>query len=338
MLTMFWLVNKWQRVGVVTNGKRAVAQMTVGALRPGGQQRRATKKPNRFSFPSSMELSLLHPAIKAFMCGSFSGTCSTLLFQPLDLVKTRLQTLQRSVQPGSGRVGMMSVLLGVVRTERLLGLWKGVSPSCVRTIPGVGIYFSSYYSLKQHFFQDRRPGAAHAVMLGGGARTVAGVVMLPITVIKTRFECGRYRYASVSGALRSVCQSEGPAALFSGLVATLLRDVPFSGIYVMFYSQTKASLPREISSSPSAPLANFSCGILAGVLASLITQPADVVKTHVQVNPLLGTAEAIKYIYTDHGLQGFFSGAVPRCLRRTMIAAMAWTVYEQMMAHVGLKS
>ena len=36
----------------------------------------------------------LHPVIKAFLCGSISGTCSTLLFQPLDLLKTRLQTLQ----------------------------------------------------------------------------------------------------------------------------------------------------------------------------------------------------------------------------------------------------
>lgn len=46
------------------------------------------------------------------------------------------------------------------------------------------------------------------------------------------------------GALRSVSRTEGPAALFSGLGATLLRDVPFSGIYVLFYSQTKAWLPR----------------------------------------------------------------------------------------------
>ncbi|XP_069557293.1 mitochondrial glycine transporter A-like isoform X1 [Brachyistius frenatus] len=278
------------------------------------------------------------PAIKAFMCGSISGTCSTLLFQPLDLVKTRLQTLQSGMQPGSARVGMVSVLLSVVRTEKLLGLWKGVSPSFVRTIPGVGIYFSTYYSLKQHFYQESSPGAVEAVLLGGGARMVAGVLMLPVTVIKARFECGRYSYGSVTGALRSVCRTEGPAALFSGLMATLLRDVPFSGIYVMFYSQAKASLPKEISASPSAPLANFSCGILAGVLASLITQPADVVKTHVQVNPQLRTAEAIRYIHTEYGLQGFFSGSVPRCLRRTMIAAMAWTLYEQMMAHVGLKS
>lgn len=55
------------------------------------------------SFSSSPSLFLpvcnpqAHPALKAFVCGSFSGTCSTLLFQPLDLIKTRLQS---SMQPG----------------------------------------------------------------------------------------------------------------------------------------------------------------------------------------------------------------------------------------------
>lgn len=57
-------------------------------------------------------------------------------------------------------------------------------------------------------------------------------------------QCGRYNYGSVTGALCCVCRTEGPTALFSGLMATLLRDVPFSGIYVMFYSQTKAMLPE----------------------------------------------------------------------------------------------
>ncbi|KAM8825442.1 mitochondrial glycine transporter A-like [Synchiropus picturatus] len=292
----------------------------------------------RFRLDTTMELSLAHPVIKAFMCGSLSGTCSTLLFQPLDLVKTRLQTSQTGMQPGSSRLGMMTVFLHVVKTERLLGLWKGVSPSFVRTIPGVGLYFSTYYTLTQHFIPEGSPGALEAVLLGGGARTVAGVFMLPVTVIKTRFECGRYSYGSVTGALRSVCSSEGPAALFSGLMPTLLRDVPFSGIYVMFYSQTKTSLPQEIRESHYAPLANFACGVLAGVLASLVTQPADVVKTQVQVNPQLRTSEAVRIIYTEHGLQGFLRGAVPRSLRRTLMAAMAWTVYEQMMARIGLKS
>ncbi|XP_036805380.1 mitochondrial glycine transporter B isoform X3 [Oncorhynchus mykiss] len=235
---------------------------------------------------------------------------------------------------------MMTVLIQVIRTESFLGLWKGVSPSFVRCIPGVGIYFSTFYSLKQHYFQEgRAPNAGEAVLLGAGARAVAGVCMLPVTVIKTRFESGRYNYVSVLGALKSVCETEGPRALFSGLTATLLRDAPFSGIYVMFYSQAKRSLPPEVSSSPYAPLGNFGCGVMAGVLASVVTQPADVVKTHIQVSPAHWTTkDAIRYIYTEHGLRGFFRGAVPRSLRRTLMAAMAWTVYEQLMARMGLKS
>lgn len=67
-------------------------------------------------------------------------------------------------------------------------LCLSVTQSFMRCIPGVGIYFSTFYSLKQHFFQERSPSALEAVMLGAGARTVAGVCMLPVTVIKTRFE------------------------------------------------------------------------------------------------------------------------------------------------------
>ncbi|XP_067088197.1 mitochondrial glycine transporter B-like [Osmerus mordax] len=280
-----------------------------------------------------MELSLVHPALKAFMCGSLSGTCSTLLFQPLDLLKTRLQT-----HPGSSRVGMVTVLLTVVRTEKLLGLWKGVSPSCVRTIPGVGVYFSSYYSLKQRCLGPRPPGPLEALLLGAGARCLAGTITLPLTLVKTRYESGRYNYSSVAGALRSVCVLEGPRALFSGLTATLLRDAPFSGLYLLFYTQTRRALPQEVACSPCAPLAGVCCGVLAGVLASLLTQPADVLKTLVQVRPHSSTAAAARRLYLEQGLSGFFRGGVPRCLRRTMIAAMAWTVYEHMMSHMGLKS
>ncbi|XP_047435280.1 mitochondrial glycine transporter B-like isoform X2 [Mugil cephalus] len=280
-----------------------------------------------------------HPALKAFMCGSLSGTCSTLLFQPLDLVKTRLQTLQNNAKPGAPKVGMFTVFINVIKTENFFSLWKGVSPSFVRCIPGVGIYFSTFYSLKQHFFLDRAPNAGEAVLLGAGARAVAGVSMLPFTVIKTRFESGSYNYASVAGALRSVYETEGIRALFSGLTATLLRDAPFSGIYVMFYSQAKKALPQEVTSAAYSPLVNFSCGVVAGVMASLVTQPADVVKTHIQVRPThWSTRDAIRYIHLKHGLRGFFRGAVPRSLRRTLMAAMAWTVYEQLMAQMGLKS
>lgn len=65
------------------------------------------------------------------------------------------------------------------------------------------------------------------------------------------FKSGCYNYVSVVGALRSVYETEGIRALFSGLTATLLRDAPFSGIYVMFYSQAKKALPQGESQGAS---------------------------------------------------------------------------------------
>ena len=50
-------------------------------------------------------LDVANPVMKAFLAGSLSGTCSTLLFQPLDLVKTRLQQ-----QPGEARLSMLRMV------------------------------------------------------------------------------------------------------------------------------------------------------------------------------------------------------------------------------------
>ncbi|XP_027531377.1 mitochondrial glycine transporter isoform X1 [Neopelma chrysocephalum] len=281
----------------------------------------------------------MHPVLKAFVCGSISGTCSTLLFQPLDLLKTRLQTLQPAVN-GSGRAGMVRLLFRVVRTESILGLWKGVSPSFARCIPGVGIYFSTLYMMKQKFLVDRSPTALESVFLGATSRAVSGICMLPVTVVKTRYESGRFGYGSVYGALKNIYQTEGARGMFSGLTATLLRDAPFSGIYLMFYTQTKKLTLQDQLDPVLMPLLNFGCGIFAGILASLATQPADVIKTHMQLTPQKyhRTSQAIAFIYKDFGLVGFFRGGVPRALRRTLMAAMAWTVYEQMMEKMGLKS
>lgn len=76
---------------------------------------------------------------------------------------------------------------------------------------------------------------------------------------------------------------------------------------------------------------NFSCGILAGLMASMVTQPADVIKTKMQLYPneFNGIYHATLFIYRKYGVLGYFKGVVPRMLRRTLMTAMAWTVYEQ---------
>lgn len=57
-------------------------------------------------------------------------------------------------------------------------------------------------------------------------------------------QSGRFGYGSVYGALKNIYETEGVRGMFSGLTATLLRDAPFSGIYLMFYTQTKKLTPQ----------------------------------------------------------------------------------------------
>ncbi|XP_032830704.1 mitochondrial glycine transporter isoform X2 [Petromyzon marinus] len=234
---------------------------------------------------------------------------------------------------------MVSVLTHVVRTESVRGLWKGLGPSLVRCVPGVGIYFCTLHSLRESFFRDRAPSALDSLLLGLSARTISAVCMLPVTVVKTRYESGRFKYRSVLGALSSIRKTEGIRALFSGLTATLARDAPFSGIYVMIYTQAKHMLLHGVEREGQAPT-RFACGVLAGVVASLVTQPADTIKTYMQMEPhrFSHTGQTFVAICRSQGLTGLFHGAVPRCLRRTLVTAMAWTVYERMMVGLGLKT
>lgn len=92
------------------------------------------------------------------------------------------------------------------------------------------------------------------------------------------------------------------------------------------------------STQLAAPL-HFSCGLVAGLMASAVTQPADVIKTKMQLYPeKYGNVLAVmSHIQRKYGMQGYFKGLVPRMLRRTLMAAMAWTVYEQMMRGMGIK-
>lgn len=53
-----------------------------------------------------------------------------------------------------------------------------------------------------------------------------------------------------------------------------------------------------MTSSSCIPLVNFGCGVVAGIMASVVTQPADVVKTNLQISKSrLGTMKVARYIY-----------------------------------------
>lgn len=69
---------------------------------------------------------------------------------------------------------------------------------------------------------------------------------------------------------------------------------------------------------------------MAATLATIITSPADVIKTRMQVNPTEHPTlrKAIARVVQERGPLGFFSGTSLRISRKAASAAIGWTVYE----------
>jgi len=282
-----------------------------------------------------------NPVIKSFLAGSASGTCSSLFFQPLDLVKTRLQQNVSQQRPRIG--GSIAVVRAVVSgSERgILALWTGLVPSITRTVPGVGLYFGSIEALK-----DLRAETSWANWMVGDfaigvvARCISASVMNPVSVVKTRFESAANPYRGVGHALASICRLEGARGLTCGLAPTIFRDAPYSGFYFMFYTQLKESAVvssvagEEEGGSGGATSRLVLAKLAAGAAACAVTHPADVVKTQMQLYPRQSPSlmAAAQLVWRRSGANGFAAGFAPRALRRTLVTALAWTIYEKVMA------
>ena len=291
---------------------------------------RMIKKTKEQNVPKGEDLSkisLSTSILNSFAAGAFSGTCSTILLQPLDLIKTRVQ--QRPHE------SIWTISRHIAKTEGVTGFWTGVTPSLWRTVPGIGLYFACYHSMSSWISSTDSMTSVQSLIVGTMSRVFAGTILIPMTVIKTRWEAGgnmfQYRGQGILSAFKSIVKLEGARGLASGIVPTIVRDAPYSGIYLLFYNKFKQmSSVTEILDMNTRSIVQFSCGILAGAVATVIVQPADVVKTELQLKQQrVSQWSVIQQIHSERGFRGFFVGLVPRVVRKSLMSALAWTVYER---------
>ncbi|KAL4959643.1 putative mitochondrial carrier protein [Aspergillus stella-maris] len=286
-----------------------------------------------------------------FGAGLLSGLTSSILLQPADLLKTRVQ-----------QSGHHASLLSTVKTilsspNPVRNLWRGTLPSALRTGFGSALYFTSLNTLRQSLATPPAILASSASTIssssalpklsntanlatGAAARVAAGFVMMPVTVLKVRYESDYYAYRSLVTAGRDIVRTEGVRGLFAGFGATAARDAPYAGLYVLFYEQLKrylASATTATSTSPetkttSSSSINFLSGGLAAGIATAITNPFDAVKTRLQLMPgkYGNMMRAVRLMIHEDGVRSLFGGLGLRIGRKALSSALAWTVYEEL--------
>ncbi|KAJ8659622.1 hypothetical protein O0I10_004601 [Lichtheimia ornata] len=284
--------------------------------------------------------------------GAVSGMSACVMLQPLDLIKTRLQqsrhdSMRSGITIPPHRNTLYWTVRDIIKTNGVGGLWRGTLPTIVRNVPGTALYFAALSEIR-HLLNATRPTmhrymssrARHGeerwenLVAGAAARGSVGYMMMPVTVLKVRYESNLYNYKSISEAFRHIIQTDGIRGLFAGFGATFIRDAPFAGIYLFFYEKFKSTANgwKERRDVPIANMAvNLGAGVVAGTAATCITQPFDMIKTRMQLDRKLyrTTWSTAKRVFMENGLRGFFDGISLRLARKPLSSAISWAVYEE---------
>lgn len=145
-------------------------------------------------------------------------------------------------------------------------------------------------------------------------------------------------------------RSEPPLTWFRGAFATICRDMPFSSLFFVIFVYLKNHLGVNAESRDSVSfyaLRNFACGAAAAATASTITHPFDVLRTRLQLEGVAGalgfsTGSNSASSSNPRGLLGratqlaraegfgvLGSGLGMRLLKRSLMAALTWTSFEE---------
>lgn len=309
----------------------------------------------------------------SFAAGCFGGIISTVALQPLDVIKTRLQA---EVLGGNPNPGILRTIASIfhhgsshhssIQTGRLLNFWTGTVASLWRSVPGMGGYFlclGTFEQVTQHYIRHwtgplKFLEPVHNFAVGFTARSVVALTLNPFLIAKTQIESGSYTDRSLLSTLERIYRQSRLRGLYSGVVATIARDAPYSGFYFMAYSAVKSAVysSEQASSSSGPPLHTLAlCACFSALFATWITQPADVLRAQRQLmliipdktdvvllskhmpdnsvivtQPLPSWFNVFRRVYQSDGFTGLWRGLTLRLARRCGIAIIGWGLYEHL--------
>lgn len=278
--------------------------------------------------------------IKGFIAGGFGGSCLVLIGHPFDTIKVRIQTMPL---PSPGQPPMYRNTWDCVRktasNEGLRGFYKGMAAPLVGVAPIFAVSFFGFHIGKQ--LQQKTPDETltypQLFIAGMVAGVFSSVVMAPGERIKCLLQvqqsAATAKYAGPVDCAKQLYREGGIRSIYRGTAATLLRDVPASGMYFMTYDWLMNALtPAGKTRKDLNPLQTIFAGGMAGVFNWLVAIPPDVLKSRLQTAPEGKYKNGIRGVFAEmmrnEGIFSLYKGVTPVMLRAFPANAACFLGYE----------
>ncbi|KAF9116091.1 Mitochondrial dicarboxylate transporter [Mortierella sp. AM989] len=270
-----------------------------------------------------------------FWLGGAASCAAALVSHPFDLAKVRMQTTH-----GVGSHGMIGTMINVGRHEGIFALYNGLSASLLRQGTYSTVRFGTYDVLKERFGPKDGSKIPVSTMLmcgvlagciGGGFGNPADVVNIRmVNDGKLPIEQRRQYKHAIDGLFRIV-KEEGPSQLMRGLGPNMYRAVLMTSSQLVSYDEFKRSL-LATSWFKDNLITHFASSLLAGLVATTVCAPLDVLKTRIMNSSgsNLSASHMFFHIVKTEGPLALFKGWLPAFLRLGPHTIVTFIVLEQL--------
>jgi len=277
--------------------------------------------------------------LSPLLSGVFARALTTTLVSPIELVRTKSQSLRTSST-------MRALLSEEMQRGGFFSLWRGVGPTLMRDVPFSAIYWTSYEYSKLWMLMrwgvavDKRavavgPGGAPAhapgernkmiyasFLAGAGSGMLSAAITHPFDLIKTRRQIELYAHEAAAAAEAAAAESEAATAAANASAGHVHSSSCRHGAAAASFpgngTAAASSLRPAVASSSSAA----SAAAATGASESLFAIPTS-------------TWSVMKTIVAEEGYLGLLSGLSARITKIAPACAIMISTYEVAKMYFG---
>ena len=228
----------------------------------------------------------------------------------------------------------------IVKTNGFSALYGGLSAAILRQATYSTSRFACYELLKTSLSKNTTGEMPlyQKIGIAGLSGFIGGVVGTPADLVNVRMQNDsklpldqRRNYKHCIEALVRIARTEGVPNLFSGMLMASSRGMFVTVGQLAFYDEIKYRLIKSTYFKDNL-ITHFSSAVGAGMIATMITMPLDVLKTRImnakpgQYSGALDCARDIAKI----GPSGFFKGFTPAFVRLGPHTVLMFIFLEQL--------
>uniref|UniRef100_A0A1J3HFK9 Mitochondrial uncoupling protein 5 n=1 Tax=Noccaea caerulescens TaxID=107243 RepID=A0A1J3HFK9_NOCCA len=301
--------------------------------------------------------------LKGFAEGGIASIVAGCSTHPLDLLKVRMQlhgessSIQPNLRPALAfqtsssvhapppRVGIIGVGSQIIKKEGTRALFSGVSATVLRQTLYSTTRMGLYDILKTKWTDPETKSIPLTRKLAAGfiAGGIGAAVGNPADVAMVRMQADgrlplvdRRNYKSVLDAIAQMVRGEGVTSLWRGSSMTINRAMLVTASQLATYDSVKETI-LEKGLLKDGLLTHVTASFAAGFVASVASNPVDVIKTRVMnmkvkagiAPPYKGAVDCALKTVKAEGIMALYKGFVPTVSRQAPFTVIMFVTLEQ---------